>query len=224
MISTFSLSRCGIMLILLLGLACNQAAYIVSIPPHDEECYFVAPPRKTGTLFGNYEMLDDELSPKAFTVMVYDPAKKNRVLHRSVTGKREGSFKIKLLEGQKVNVCLQNGLRTTGRGKKAETKGHDGEPRTAGLKVSFEEQNELEELHNQNSKVSDAAVGLAKELEKLQDHHQYMKTREAIHRETVEGTFSRLMSWTLLEGFTVVTVAVGQILYFRRFLERRRYV
>ena len=69
-----------------------------------------------------------------------------------------------------------------------------------------------------------ATQGLFRELGRLRDHYTYMRAREALHRETVEETFSRLMSWSILEGAAVITVALGQIVYFRRFLEQRRYI
>lgn len=168
-------------------------------------------------------MLDDSKSAKPLSVVIFDSAK-NRILYRSISGAREGNFKVKLSLGQRVNVCVQNGLKSISKRKTPISKSHDDLERVVGLKFSFEKQNDLVELHNQNAKVVSAALSLNRELGKLQDHHGYMKVREAVHRETVEHTFSRLLGWTLLEGGTVVAVAVGQIMYFRRFLEQRRYI
>ena len=65
---------------------------------------------------------------------------------------------------------------------------------------------------------------LSKDISKLDTHYTFMRSREATHRAVVERTFTRLAAYTFFEGFVLIVVSVGQILYFRRFLERRRYM
>lgn len=210
--------------LLLLHIACCDAAYIMTIPPTDEECIFVSSPKAAGTFFGNYDLLDDsKRSADAVSVLIMD-ASNSRILYRSRRGSNEGNFKVEVTSGQKLSVCLQNGIWSAGKRKTPQNRPHDGEQRTVGLTFSFEEKNAAQELHNQSAKLVSAAQGLIREISRLQDHYGYMRAREAMHREVVEGTFSKLMSWTLLQGTAVVLVALGQILYFRRFLERRRYI
>ena len=71
-------------------------------------------------------------------------------------------------------------------------------------------------------------VGLTNNLNEnlwnLQARQDYMRTREAVHREVTEETFSELLTWTILEAVALVFVSFGQVLYFRRFLEKRRYM
>ena len=43
-------------------------------------------------------------------------------------------------------------------------------------------------------------------------------------REVTEETFSELLTWTIVEAVALVVVSFGQVLYFRRFLEKRRYM
>ena len=232
------------MLLLLLlqsvaNIPCTHAAYIVTVPPKDEECFFMSSPKLPGTFFGNYDMLDDDYTadassitsqnniPESVTVVITEIVK-HRVLHRSRRGTRGGNFKVDVIPGQKVRICVQNGiiLGTGGSsfGKKQRKPIPDDVERTVGFQFSFEERNVHLELQAQNGKLVVATRTLIRELNRVIDHYGYMRAREAKHRETVEGTFSQLMNWTLLQGVAVIVVAAGQILYFRRFLEQRRYI
>lgn len=69
-----------------------------------------------------------------------------------------------------------------------------------------------------------AVTDLTRALGNLVHHHTYMRVREGKHREVIESTFGQLMWWVILEGVLVVGIAGAQILYFRNFLERRRYM
>jgi hypothetical protein len=210
-------------LLLLFFASCCQAAYIVTVPAKDEECFLVSTPKSPGTLFGNFDHLDSGLKSDPISVVLIDTGN-DRILHRSRRGTSEGNFKINLAVGQRAKLCIQNGLWTTGRRTTPQTKPHDGKDRTVGLQFTVELRDANVELVTQNMKNVESALGLTRELEKLRNHHDYMRVREAMHRETVERTFSQLLKWSLLEGFMVVLVAAAQIMYFRRFLERRRYM
>jgi emp24/gp25L/p24 family/GOLD len=203
-----------------------HASYVVVVPPKDEACFdIITPLGKAGTLYGNFDHLDDELSSDPLSVVVLDDTEQH-VLYRSRRRASEGNFKFKLKPDQKVNFCIQNGIATAGRGRKSVTpdRRHDGKDRTVGFSYSFEVTNEALELKTQNAKLIQTAMDLTRELGNFYNHHEYMRTREAKHREVVEKTFSQLMMWVILEGVTVILIAGGQILYFRRFLERRRYM
>ena len=212
------------MWLVLVGISHCHAAYILNVPAKDEECLYVSAPKNAGTFFGNYDFLDD--SSKAIDVVsvVIMDANNHRILHRSRRGSNEGNFKVEVNPGQKLHMCVQNGIWSAGKRKTPQNRPHDGQERTVGLTFSFEPKNPAEELLNQNGRLVAATRGLIRELGRLKDHYTYMRAREAMHRETVEGTFSRLMNWTLLEGATVVSVAFGQIMYLRRFFEQRRYI
>lgn len=63
---------------------------------------------------------------------------------------------------------------------------------------------------------------LRRRLKQLVQHHDYMRVRESSHRQITEKTFSDVLLWTLFEACVVVSVAIGQVMYFRRFLEKKR--
>mmetsp|Transcript_60381 Transcript_60381/g.148161 ORF Transcript_60381/g.148161 Transcript_60381/m.148161 type:complete len:340 (-) Transcript_60381:215-1234(-) len=201
-----------------------DAALVASIPAKDEECYYIRPPTgKTGILYGNYDHLDDDLSSDVVSVVVID-YEEEHVLYRSRRRASEGHFKVKLKADQKVALCLQNGLTTAGRGRVSKQDLHDGKDRTIGFSFYVDIKDEAQELKEQNTRLVDASQDLTRQLGNLINHHEYMRTREANHRELVEATFSHLLIWVIVEAFAVVIIAGGQIMYLRRFLEKRRYM
>jgi len=202
-----------------------DAAYVVSIPAKDEECFVIGSTGAAGAvLTGNYDHLDDSLSSEPLSVVIID-AKEEHVLFRSRRRATEGSFRVNLKADQKVNLCLQNGLVTAGRGRTTPSaRSHDGKPRTIGFGYTVEAKDENQEVHTQNNRNLAAAADLSRSLSNLINHHQYMRNREGQHREIVEKTFAQLMWWVILEALFVVGIAGAQILYFRNFLEKRRYM
>ncbi|CAJ1938872.1 unnamed protein product [Cylindrotheca closterium] len=201
-----------------------EASYVVKVEPYDEQCFYIAPSTHS-TIYGDFEMLEDGLSPKPISVLVTD-AQDSRTLYRSRTNVRKGSFKVEANPREKIYICVQNGLVAAGNKniqRKGKTKS-DGLPRLVGLDISVEERDLHDEIHQTHSKILSKAVMLSKELTKLKNHHEYMRAREAKHRETVEHTFSKLLGWALAQASGVILIAVGQILYLKRFLERRRYM
>ena len=201
-----------------------DAALVASVPAKDEECYYIRPPTgKTGILYGNYDHLDDDLSSDVVSVVVID-YEEEHVLYRSRRRASEGHFKVKLKADQKVALCLQNGLTTAGRGRVSKQELHDGKDRTIGFSFYIDVKDEAQELKEQNSRLIDASQDLTRQLGNLINHHEYMRTREANHRELVEATFSQLLIWVIVEAIAVIVIAGGQIMYLRRFLEKRRYM
>eukprot|EP00536_Pseudo-nitzschia_multiseries_P008277 jgi/Psemu1/305626/fgenesh1_kg.209_\ len=202
-----------------------DAAYVVSIPAKDEHCFLIASPGAAGgTLNGNFDHLDDSLSSEPLNVVIVD-AKEEHVLFRSRRRATEGNFRVNLKPDQRVNLCLQNGLVTVGRGRTGPSaRSHDGLPRTVGFQYTVEAKDENQEIHTQNERNVKAARDLFRSINDLINHHQYMRIREGTHRQVVETTFSNLMWWVILEAVFVVAIAGGQIMYFRNFLERRRYM
>lgn len=65
------------------------------------------------------------------------------------------------------------------------------------------------------------AEKLRRNLKNLVQHHDYMKVRESKHRQVTEATFGDVLKWTLTEAGIVLTVAIGQVLYFRRLIEKK---
>lgn len=69
-----------------------------------------------------------------------------------------------------------------------------------------------------------SAMHLADQWENLQDHFSYLHFREVEHRRMSEQINDRVMGWTILESFLVVTMAIGQVMYWKSFFEQRRFL
>jgi len=233
-----------------------DGAYLVNLAPKTEECFYVYANENSGTLYGTYEVVDDDDLKKdnnnnkknknknkkpdnrrptssrdsqwnsPISLIVLDGTTQ-RTLFRSRRGSDHGTFRVSLKSKQKVHICIQNGLWNAG-GKKKISRNPNApeltEEHLVGIQYTFEETNPVVELQLTNAKLVTATKTVYQELSRLQDHYLYIRTREATHRETVEKTFTRLMTWVLLQGSVVIVVAGAQVLYFRRFLERRRYI
>jgi hypothetical protein len=50
-----------------------------------------------------------------------------------------------------------------------------------------------------------------------------MRSREINHRNMAEKTFTDTLTWTLVELTALCIIAVTQVLYIRRYLEKKRY-
>lgn len=206
-------------------------------------------------MFGNFDLLDDDVSAEPLSVVVLD-YEEEHVLYRSRRRDKEGIYQVNLKPNQKVNLCLQNGIVTAGRGRKAPTeRKHDGKARTVGFYITVQPKNEVQEILSQHDRLVTTSEDLTREISNLKNHHEFMRSREAKHRAVVEQTFSQLMMWLLLEITAVIVIAGAQvrwkeghslvllqtskltvscfsisntctfqILYFKRFLERRRYI
>jgi hypothetical protein len=58
----------------------------------------------------------------------------------------------------------------------------------------------------------------------LVDHFDFLRNREAQHHVLTSQILSRVMGWTLLEAGLVVCMALGQVMYWKKFFEQRRYL
>lgn len=184
----------------------TAAAYIVQVGHEDEHCIIVRTPPRESTIFGSYDVLDDNLSPEpvAFSVFNSDQYR----IYKSHFATTEGHFSVR---GQgRFTICIQNGM-------DHDHISHDRLDREVAFEVRV--------------LVDDPAaplVGLTNHLNEnlwnLQARQDYMRTREVAHREVTEETFSELLTWTIVEAVALVVVSFGQVLYFRRFLEKRRYM
>jgi emp24/gp25L/p24 family/GOLD len=69
-----------------------------------------------------------------------------------------------------------------------------------------------------------SAMHVTDQWENMHDHFNYMHYREAEHRRMSEQINDRVMGWTILESLLVVTMAIGQVMYWKSFFEQRRFL
>lgn len=70
----------------------------------------------------------------------------------------------------------------------------------------------------------EAASGTEQQWQNLIDHYDFLRNREAVHRQLTEQINDRVMGWTIIEAVLVITMAVGQVWYWKSFFEQRRYL
>ena len=58
----------------------------------------------------------------------------------------------------------------------------------------------------------------------LVDHYVYLRNREALAVQLSQQIQNRVMGWTVLEAVLVILMAVGQVMYWKKFFETRRYL
>lgn len=70
----------------------------------------------------------------------------------------------------------------------------------------------------------EAATATEQKWQNLQDHFDFARSREAFHTKLTSQIHNRVMGWTIIEAVLVVTMAVGQVCYWKSFFEQRRYL
>ena len=58
----------------------------------------------------------------------------------------------------------------------------------------------------------------------LRDHFDFLRNREAVHKEKSDSIIYRLERWTLTEAFIVIGMAFFQVMYWKKFFEKKRYI
>ena len=202
---------------------------------------------------GSYDMIDDEFSAKPVTDVLFD-WETGAVKWHSEYDHSEGTFSLTTNGkfhlcfgnghgGYKTEDEIHKDHLKLSEGHHSEEEDHydytntDGELRTIGftlrvrpvegtaaaalLKDKTTLENPADILKN---KLLDLSTTLRDRMELLLDHQEYIKNREAQHRNIVEQTFSILTRWTLLEAFVLCAIATGQVLYLKKFFETKRYL
>jgi hypothetical protein len=210
-----------------------EAAWFLTIPPYEEECYLLRTPSNMKAsmklLTGDYELIHaDDISADPLLVYVMENASdgSGKIVWRSTPGSWNGSFRVPIKKGKSYWMCLQNSSHAPDNaGEEPEHPDH----LTRQIGFSYRVEPIVERLgpvltREKRDEWMDHSAAVANELKTLVNHQDYMRMREADHRSLVEQTFSDVMTWTLAEASMVVFVAAGQVLYLRRFLEQKRYI
>merc|ERR1719343_1928878 len=183
-----------------------NASYAISISAGTEECFlFLIPSNvgKTSTVSGSFEVLHDDLDSNELEVKITD-LKTSSPLYEVPLGTLEGDFKLENLKASsKFKICFNvryhNPARTLDDGES----GPDGE---------------------RASHLAEKAWEIHQDWDILQDHFDFLRNREGIHFEMNAGIMRRLAHWTYIEAALVIIMAVGQVMYWKKFFEKRRYL
>ena len=165
---------------------------------------------------GNFDVLDDELTPQPVQARVENSEK---VLWHSMEGDFEGTFEVPARDVVH-RFCIENGKHLVS----------DGYDRTVGWALRVRprpralDEDEEGPDNERAMEMVDYASELQEEWETLLDHYGFLRTREVQHKILTDQILARVMRWTVLEGGLVALIALGQVLYLRKFMETRRFL
>ena len=78
------------------------------------------------------------------------------------------------------------------------------------------------DIDDTTDRLLDMTEHLNEKFQSLLDHMSFMKSREIVHRELHEQTFTKVVRWNILEICTVVFVSVCQVFNVWYLLNNRR--
>jgi len=227
---TLMITRWRVLVVLILGLpfliSPATGSFSSIVQAGDEHCFSVRTLGETRSIIsGNFDILDDELSPDPVSVSLYDD--KFARVWKSFPSSHEATFSIFGLG--RYTLCLENGLHVTDEQEeqREETEGWDGEPRHIGFSIRTSPLQRGEEPDKEgpdNKRTEEllfSTTQLSEGFNTLNDHQDYLKDREAKHRDLMEATFQKIGRWTFFEALILILVAGGQVLYLKKFFEQR---
>ena len=151
----------------------------------------------------------------------------DKATYHSTFGQSEGKFSVPST-GRNF-LCVKNGQNEAD----LDDESYDRETRVVGFSVRVRPLNVHFDIDGEGgegpetevlSDLIDLSEDLLDDFQDLFDHQAYLKVREAEHRDLTEATFSRILRWTVLEALVVVGIAGGQVLYLKKFFEKKRYM
>lgn len=213
-----------------------EAFWVLTIMPYDEECFLIktsSTMKGMKSLVGDFELIDEGgqgLTSEPLLVYVMEARKTDKILWRSPPMSDRGSFRVPISAENSSGywICVQN--TSHGPDNREEEPEHpDHRARVVGLTYRVEKFRDdkpapLVFSDQRHYEWMEKSIQVEQELRVLVSHHDYMRVREMDHRRVVERTFGGTLQWTLAEAAVVIGMAAGQVLYFRRFLERKTYL
>jgi hypothetical protein len=206
----------------------NASSFVIEVGADEDECFVIRTPSKGKAIIsGNYDLLDDDLSSAPLRVVLTSEGnRKQSMVWESEEGSPEGTFSLEV-DGGRYSFCIHNGA-AGGDDMMAD----DGEARHVGFAIRVTPLQVGDGLGDNMSgaeslKTAELLAGGAKLIEgldNLADHQAYLRNREVQHRNLVEATFARVVNWTMLEAVLLVGISVTQVMYLKKFLERRSYL
>jgi hypothetical protein len=169
---------------------------------------------------GSYDILDDDAEANALSVSItnYDTGE---YLFEAPTAAREGIFKLdSVAQSTRLALCFQNNDGT-------DEEDNDFDVgfslRVSNLPRALEE-GEIGPDGERALQLVKRATDIHQEWSSMLDHLDFVRNREAMHQDMNDAILSRLSRWTYIEAFLVIGMATGQVMYWRKFFETRRYL
>ena len=214
---------------------------MTTIQPYADECFFLrlpsSPKPRAMILTGSYEMFDEvedqSVSAKPLLVYVMEIARvntdsKDAIIWQSAPNEPKGNFRAPITSTKRGYwLCFQNSNHAPDN-EDPEDEHPDHIERIVGFDYKVHsivpdvKPAPLLYTNDHTDEWRDKSDLVQAELRQLMSHRDFMHMREGKHRQLVEYTFDDIMAWTIIETTFVVLVAVCQVLYFRRFIEKKQ--
>mmetsp|Transcript_35400 Transcript_35400/g.85666 ORF Transcript_35400/g.85666 Transcript_35400/m.85666 type:complete len:325 (-) Transcript_35400:260-1234(-) len=203
------------------------ASYTIEVGPNSEECFIFRTPATIpkgapSVLIGSFECLEDDVETKELSVTLTDLDNGENV-YESPAGSLEGDFRLEnVLNGpDRYSLCFQNNYE----------KGADDDEYSFDVGFNIRVHTPPRALEEEEgpdneraTKLIEKAGRIHEDWDVLRDHFDFLRNREAIHKKMNDQIMSRLTRWNTIEALLVVAIATAQIMYFRAFFEKRRYL
>lgn len=171
---------------------------------------------------GSYDCLDDDVDGSQIKASVKEE-KTKQVKWTSSPEQTEGAFRVEV-EPSRYSLCFTNEV------DEEEDGGAEKEAANVGFSLRYIPppralEDGVEGPEAQRAlKLVETASGIDQDWQNLLDHYDFLRNREGAHTEMIQQIFSRLVRWTIIEAVLVISMAVAQVLYLRKFFEQRRYL
>lgn len=217
------LSLSLLLLVTFSSLKAVDASYAISINPGDEECYMFSAPSNvagTSTISGSFEVLHDDVDSYELAVKILN-LDTGESVHEVPPGTQEGDFKLEHLKrSARFSICFQNNADVD----------DDENEFDVGFNIRYHtpvrtlDDEESGPDGERASALAEKAWEIHQDWEILQDHFDFLRGREWIHFGMNDQIMNRLARWTYIECLLVIMMAVGQVMYWKKFFEKRRYL
>ena len=171
---------------------------------------------------GSFECIDDDVDALEMSVTLGNPDS-GEIFYEATKGSKEGIFELddsQVALDTRYSLCFEN--------KENESDEENEFDVGFSIHVSFPPRTLQEDVVGPDA---ERALNLVKKASKIQqdwtnmlDHYEYVRNTEAIHQEMNDSILSRLSKWTYIEAMLVIGMATGQVMYWKRFFETRRYL
>lgn len=211
-----------------------NGSYTYAVPYGREECILVRVPKgEPHVISGSFDCIDTKYSSDPVKVGVYNGYSEE--LWMSEPGSSEGLFSLTTSgkEG-KHYLCLENAW--DHEKKEAEHAAAGQRPwqrvtRTIGFSIRVKKARKVKDTKGEGGeedpeetqqRLVELVEDLNERFQALTDHMSFMKTREVVHRELHEQTFTKVVNWNILEICTLVVITLAQVVNVWWILSKRR--
>lgn len=192
-----------LLFLILIAIATLTDGHLITIDPHQEECFHEKLQRGTKIKF-TFEVLDGGSLDLDLTIK--DP--NNYVIH-SEQRQTSGRYTIEANQDGAHSYCFSNKMSTVA---------------TKIVMFNVEFSDVKKESDQEQDKLGNMVIELTGLITGVKHEMDFLAARDRLHRRISELINSRVTMWSLFEVFLTLIVAVGQTYYVKRFFEVRRKV